>query len=237
MPLKPFQFKHFTVAHDRCTHKVGTDGVLLGSWVRIGEQDRFLLDIGTGSGVIALMLAQRSDPSTHIDAVEIDEHDARQAKENVAASPWPGKIRVHQTPIQKFDTGQRYDLIVSNPPFFVNSLLPPGQKRSQARHTQHLPFDDLLKSVAALLAVGGRFALILPYTEAEQLLKSAAATDLYPRRKTLFRSRRQKPVERVLMELSKGPGAVEQSQLLLYEDSGSWSGNYRALTRDFYLDA
>jgi tRNA1Val (adenine37-N6)-methyltransferase len=237
MPLKPFRFKHFNVAHDRCTHKVGTDGVLLGSWVGIDGEDRFLLDIGTGSGVIALMLAQRSNRHAHIDAVEIDEHDAQQARENVARSPWPEKISVHHATIQNFSAHQRYDLIVSNPPFFVNSLLPPGQKRSQARHTQHLSFDDLLKSVARLLADTGRFALILPYTEAKQFLDAAAAADLHPRRKTFFRSRRHKPIERVLMELSKGPGEVHESSLLLYEDGGAWSPTYRALTRDFYLDA
>jgi tRNA1Val (adenine37-N6)-methyltransferase len=237
MPAKPFQFKHFSVAHDRCTHKVGTDGVLLGSWVRIGDTDKFLLDVGTGSGVIALMLAQRSNDATHIDAIDIERQDAQQALQNVAGSPWPDKISVYQTAIQKFFPDQRYDLIISNPPFFVNSLLPPEQKRSQARHTHSLSFDDLLENVCRLLAASGRFAVILPYREGGQLLKAAAPLKLHPRRQTAFRSRRHKPFERLLIEFSRDITDPEESELRLYDEGEKWSEDYKALTRDFYLNA
>lgn len=236
MPSKPFQFKHFSVAHDHCTHKVGTDGVLLGSWVRIGSADRFLLDVGTGSGLIALMLAQRSSTATHIDAIEIGGNEAQQARENVASSPWPNKVTVHQTAIQNFFPDRRYDLIISNPPFFMNSLLPPEQKRSQARHTHALSFDDLLKSVCRLLAASGTFAVILPYREAGQLLTAAVPLNLFPQRKTAFRSRKHKPIERLMIEFSHQITDPCQTELVLYEAGDRWSEDYKALTRDFYLN-
>src|SRR5688572_21398080 len=116
MGVKPFQFKLFSVAHDRCTHKVGTDGVLLGSWVTIQQHDNLILDIGTGSGLIALMLAQRSKNDVHIAAIEMERTDAEQAKENIANSPWPGKITVITEAVQQFAVTRPYDLIVSNPP-------------------------------------------------------------------------------------------------------------------------
>lgn len=235
MAPQPFRFKHFTVAHDRSTHKVGTDGVLLGSWVDIRATDQNFLDIGTGSGVIALMLAQRAGNSARIDALEIHPHDAQQARENVARSPWPEKIAVHTVAAQNFETKTRYDLIVSNPPFFVNSLLPPDQKRTTARHTLDLSFVDLLFTVTRLIRHGGRFGIVLPHNEATQFIALAERLQLYPYRITSFRTRPHKPVERMLMEFSHQKKAAIKTALTLYGDGQEWSEEYRSLTGDFYL--
>ena len=138
MPNPYFSFKQFTVYHDRCAMKVGTDGVLLGAWTDVsGARD--ILDIGTGTGLIALMLAQRSE--AHIVAVDIDEDAVKQAKENVEKSPWPGRIEVERHDICCFNSDIRYDVIVSNPPYFFNSLKCPDGQRNIARHTVGLNFE------------------------------------------------------------------------------------------------
>lgn len=235
MPLKPFHFKQFIVAHDSSTHKVGTDAVLLGSWANIHESDKLFLDIGTGSGVIALMLAQRTKRGVHIDAIEIRRKDASQARRNVANSPWPEKITVHHTAAQTFVPGMHYDLIVSNPPYFEKSLLPPDHQRSAARHTHELSFTDLLECVSRLMSPQGKFSAILPYTEALRFKDMAEGIGLFVTRHTNFRSRGHKPIERVLLEFSRTQGTVQKTDLTLYADGGTWTEKYRRLTKDFYL--
>ena len=235
MASKPFRFKRFQVDDSASTHKVGTDGVLLGSWVSVLESDRRLLDIGTGSGLIALMLAQRSHADAQIDAIEIEEADALQARGNVARSPWPEKITVQHIALQNFSAALRYDVIVSNPPFFVNSLLPPEKRRSQARHTHSLAFEDLFASAAVLLQPLGRFGIVLPYSEADYIAQLSSEVGLYLTRMTTFRTRPHKPVERLLAEFSRRETPVEKSELTLYSNGDNWAKEYKELTRDFYL--
>jgi tRNA1Val (adenine37-N6)-methyltransferase len=228
-----FHFKKFSVHHDRVGLKVGTDAVLLGAWVNVGGAKR-ILDVGTGSGVIALMLAQRSDVDAHIDAVEIEERDAQQARENVKSSPWPNKISVHHNAFQKFDLGYKFDLIVSNPPYFINSLLPSTNERAQARHTQSLSFEEMIDNTLRLLSDEGRLALILPYTEGNRL-KSIADSKLYLIREAIFRSRKEKLPERLLLEFGLKEKELEQKDLILYETGEQKSQDYINLTKDFYL--
>lgn len=152
--------------------KVGTDGVLLGAWARVEPQDERILDIGTGTGLIALMLAQRS--AARITAVEIDPGSASQARENADASPWGERIEVVCSSVQAFDPGRRFGLIVSNPPFYVDSLTCPDRGRSRARHAETLPFAELRDAVLRLLAPDGRFCLILPPQEAARFIGVAA---------------------------------------------------------------
>jgi tRNA1Val (adenine37-N6)-methyltransferase len=238
MSSKPFHFKRFSVAQDHSTHKVGTDGVLLGSWVNIREADKRMLDIGTGCGLIALMLAQRSRPGIHIDAIDIEERDVQQAIVNVAKSPWADKVFLWHVALQDFIPPNQYDLIVSNPPFFVNSLKPPEEKRTRARHAQSLSFEDLVNHVVRLLSPQGRFAAVLPYTEANQFSALASGKNLFVLRQASFRARSTKPVERVLMEFCLENKSVEKSEFVLYEEGGdNWTEAYRSLTRDFYLKA
>lgn len=235
MASEPFRFKRFQVQDKGATHKVGTDGVLLGSWVSILDTDRLLLDIGTGSGVIALMLAQRTRDDAHIDAIDIELSDVLQAQMNATQSPWSHKVTVHHTPLQNFSTGLRYDVIVSNPPFFINSLQPPEKRRSQARHTLSLSFEDLISASMRLLQPQGRMAIVLPHREGEDFLSMASDAGFFPARITAFRSRRHKPIERLLLEFSQQPGPISRTELILHSDGAEWSPEYRALTRDFYL--
>lgn len=235
MGLKPFHFKQFSITQAHSTHKVGTDGVLLGAWVSLRTEDKRILDIGTGSGVIALMLAQRSGAEAHIDALDIELHDVEQARENVQRSPWPAKVTVYHEALQAFQSPEPYDLIVSNPPYFANSLLPPDTRRSLARHTQRLSFDDLMHHAARLLTRRGRLALILPYAEGKQLTALAQGYGLRPQRLTAFHSRAEKPAERLLLELGWENSSVKENVLILHGHGNEWSEEYKALTRDFYL--
>jgi len=230
---KPFHFKQFSVHHDRCAMKVGTDGVLLGAWASI-ENTKHILDIGTGSGVIALMLAQRTNEAVLIDAIEIEKADAEQAGENVLNSPWANRISVHQKSLQDFLPNNKYDLIVSNPPYFVNSLLPPTKSRTQARHTSNLSFEELIAHSLRLLNDNGRLAVILPFNEGNIFKTIAEKNQLYLIRETAFHSKEEKPQERWLLEFSFQKKELISDKLTLYNSNGNKSSDYQKLTFDFY---
>lgn len=212
--------------------KVGTDAVVLGAWVNVAHASR-ILEIGTGSGVIALMLAQRSAHAAHIDAIEIAEEDAAQARQNVERSPWAGKIKVLHVPIQDFRAAP-YDLIVCNPPFFSDSLLPPSEKRKQARHTGLLTQEELIENSMRLMTDAGRLAVILPVKEGERFKSLARRNQLKLHRALTFFSRKGKPQERWLFEFSTLPGEAKIESLTLHEGL-DWSPAYKELTKDFYL--
>ncbi|HEX8041030.1 MAG TPA: methyltransferase [Chryseosolibacter sp.] len=235
MAAEPFQFKQFSVAQDLCTHKVGTDGVLLGAWVRVFRDDRHVLDVGTGSGLIALMLAQRSCGHAAVDAIDIEESDVIQAEGNVLRSPWKEKITVRHTALQHFFPEKKYDLIVANPPFFTAGVLPPAKRRSQARHTHSLPPADLLKHATRLLKTSARLGVILPFLEALTFIDLARSFGLALLRKTSVRSRPYKPVERILVELGFDGQPEAENELTIHHEGNRWSQEYIDLTRDFYL--
>lgn len=219
--------------------KVGTDGVLLGAWARIDPGMRRMLDIGTGTGLIALMLAQRTQCGPRVEVTGIDVGDVDEACRNAEASPWGGRLRMERIPVQEFDPGVRFDLIVSNPPFYVDSLLPPDAGRARVRHATTLPFGELHDAVLRLLAPGGRFALILPPPEAELFL--AAAPGLGVVRRTEVRSTPRRGVRRLLLECmrrSEQPAGIGPVCTGLTVGTGrheEYTEEYRALTRDFYL--
>ena len=214
--------------------KVGTDAVLLGAWVNVMHANR-ILDIGTGSGVIALMLAQRSSENVHIDAVEIEHQDAMQAKENISNSPWPNRISVYEVPIQQFSSEVKYDLIASNPPYFKNSFQPPDKKRLHTRHTVSLDFPELLSFVARLLKPHGRFSVILPYTEGLEFIDLAKQHTLFCSRQWSFRPREEKPIERWLLEFQFQSSEKEEGEIVHYKEADQWTEDYKVLTKDFYL--
>lgn len=230
-----FHFKQFSVKHDRCAHKVGTDGVLLGAWADVNNAKR-ILDVGAGSGVIALMLAQRSSPDTLIDAIDISKEDYEQANENVTLSPWPKKVMIRNISFQKFES-EPFDLIVSNPPYFIDSARPPVEKRTRARHTESLPQKELLDNAKRLLAPNGKLCLILPVTEGQNFLTRATTSGWHCTRLCEFRSRSNKPVERLLFQLQVGEHHFIKESLVLYENETGeeWAADYKRLTRDFYL--
>jgi tRNA1Val (adenine37-N6)-methyltransferase len=230
-----FRFKQFTVNQSDCAMKVGTDGVLLGSWCKV-ENAVPVLDIGSGTGIIALMIAQRNG-NAKIDAVEIDKAAAMQAAENVKVSPWPERIRLFCEPIRQFagQCLQKYDLIVSNPPYFVNSLKSPHPSRTTARHADALPLEDLIAVVEKLLHKEGRFAVILPPEQAEITLAIASQNDLHLVRQTVVFTTPTSPVRRCLMEFSKTEHTPENSELVIEYSSNNFTEEYCALTKDFYL--
>ena len=215
--------------------KVGTDGVLLGAWAGVRPSDRRMLDIGTGTGLIALMLAQRS-PEASVTGVDID--DVSQARENADASPWGGRVAFERCPVQEFAAPEPFDLIVSNPPFFVDSLTCPDEGRTAVRHAVHLPYDELRDAVLRLLAPAGRFAVILPTAEAARFL-AVCAGRLALVRRTDVRITPRRPAKRALMEFVRAEDAApvpETSELVVGTgEHECYTPEYRALTRDFYL--
>src|SRR5665647_1869930 len=173
-----FSFKQFTVFHHLCAMKVGIDGVLLGSWASV-ENPESVLDIGTGMGLIALMIAQRCN--AEIDAIDNDENAVIQAKENVSNSPWPGRIHVSGISLQDLAKNpfQLYDLIVSNPPFFINSTKTPDDNRTMARHTDSLSHEELIENATLLLKPTGRICIILPVNEGLHCIEFALDKGLF----------------------------------------------------------
>jgi tRNA1Val (adenine37-N6)-methyltransferase len=228
-----FQFKQFSIDDDQCAMKIGTDGVLLGAWVNV-EGSKKILDIGTGSGLIALMLAQRTIADAKIDAVEIGDGEFFQAKGNILKSPWPEKIMIHHTAIQNFRSDRKYDLVVSNPPFFSNSLPPPSDQRKAARHTPSLSHEDLLVSAMQLIKDEGRFAVILPVKEGNRFIALAQFKGFYCIRQLAFFAREEKPQERWLFEFSRTAQPVKTEKLTLFSQQG-WSEHYKKLVFDFYI--
>ncbi len=231
---KLFHFKKFSVRHDRSGMKVGTDGVLLGAWVDVAHATH-VLDIGTGTGVIALMLAQRTEYPVKIEAIEIDELAVEDASENFTCSPWHDRLTIHHGAIQNFMASSQFDLIVSNPPFFQSSFKPPNAQRVVARHTESLSFLELLTTVKKLLSEKGKLNVVLPNTEGLQFIGLAKENDFYCSRKWSFRTRKEKPVERWLLEFSRIKTNPEENEILLYSSSERWLEEYQKLTQDFYL--
>ncbi len=234
MKHTPFRFKQFAVHHDRSTMKVGTDGVLLGAWANPANA-KTILDIGTGSGLIALMLAQRTSADVQIDAVELEAHASHEAQENINHSPWADRIKLYHAAIQQYETDVRYDLIISNPPYFENSQKPPEEKRTITRHTDTLPFTELLHAVERLLKEDGTFNVILPYTEGTAFIELAGSHKLFCTRKWSFLTREGKAIERLLLEFAFHQKTMETNEILLYSEGENWSDGYKALTKDFYL--
>ncbi len=229
-----FTFKQFVIHQDRTAMKVGTDGVLLGAWVDIFSDDKRILDIGTGTGLIALMMAQRS-PSAVIDAVEIEADSASQARENIDNSEWSQRINIHNINISKFNNSFKYDLIVSNPPFFNDSLLSPDACRTNARHTVSLSFGMLIDSVVRLLSPKGRFALILPTSESERF-NNEAKGKLFLNKTCRVYSRVGGDCKRVMCEYSLSKTELLTEYLAIREaDRNEYTNEYKSITSDFYL--
>ncbi len=229
-----FRFKQFTIHQEHCAMKVGTDGVLLGAWVSTMNCDT-ILDIGTGTGLIALMLAQRC--KAKIDAIEIDAEAATQAKENVALSPWKQQIQVFHTSLQEYSSVEKvYDLVVSNPPFFSNALPAPCLKRNVARHNSKLTLHELLEAVNTMIKTDGRLGIILPPDMFNQFVELAKEKRLFLVRNTMVKPSPHAEVKRVLAEFSRFIRPINTSVLVI-EKYGrhKYSEEYIALTKDFYL--
>jgi len=212
--------------------KVGVDGVLLGAWADC-KNVKYVLDVGTGSGLIALMLAQRSGALIH--AIDIDENACKQAEINFNNSPFHDRLSVECCDFRDFSTSVRYDLIVSNPPYFSDSLKSPDKNRSLARHNEHLPLDILFKKSASLLSPQGKVALILPIDRWENANSLAVENQLILCRKTLVSTLQNHPPKRVLSEYSFIKQSPTETCFYIGKTKQEYSVEYRALTEDFYL--
>lgn len=245
-----FRFKQFTVWHDRCAMKVGTDGVLLGAWAGPGRpggmsegSPQTVLDIGTGSGLVALMLAQRF-PEAQVTGIDSDAEAAAQARENFTGSPWPQRLRAAHISLQEFCRGtaataaaRRFDLIVSNPPFYDTTLTSPDPLRTAARHTGGLTHEELLLLSASLLTPQGVFSLIIPSESEKSILWLADRSRLHLHRLTRVYSKPSSRPRRILASFGRQqlPQPLEDS-LTLTDTDGTRSPEHIRLTRDFYLE-
>jgi tRNA1Val (adenine37-N6)-methyltransferase len=230
-----FQFKKFLIRQDKTAMKVGTDGVLLGAWATVADCKR-VLDIGTGTGLIALMLAQRSDAL--FDAVEIDPDAANQAATNIAESPWAGRIKVICSSFQDFckNPSSGYDLIVCNPPFFDNSLKSRTHSRSLARHSDQLELKELTSGVQKLLNPEGHFCVILPADRESEMITISKESNLFPCKIHRIRPVPGKEFRRLLMDFSFSIAKTTESEMII-ETAGRhhYSLEYHDLTKEYYL--
>lgn len=232
---QPFKFKQFFLNQDRCTMKINTDGVLLGAWVDVADANN-ILDIGTGTGVIAIMIAQRNNHASIL-GVEIDSASAQQARQNMESSKWSDRLGVSEAAIQDFARSSKvsFDCIVSNPPFFSGGVFSHNENRNNVRHAVKLSHGDLLQSVKRLLAPKGRFSLILPYLEGLRFKEMAENYGLYCSRMMEVHTKKGKPVERVLLQFEKEEKKLTLEEITLNDENG-FTKAYKKLTSDFYLD-
>jgi tRNA1Val (adenine37-N6)-methyltransferase len=235
-----FRFKQFVVRQSGASMKVGVDSVLLGAWTEADHVSR-ILDVGSGTGLLALMMAQRYAEAL-IDAVEIDREACQQADENVGNSAWSNRIRVICADFADYveDCPFRYDLIISNPPYFTASLKPQDKKRDVARHNDSLPHSLLLAGSSKLLAPVGVLAVVLPPAEAMSFIDKAATCNLLVKRTLHVQTVPSKPAYRILVELSKTPPftleASPENRLCIEKaDRSDFTNAYKELTKDFYL--
>ena len=229
-----FSFKQFTVHQDKCAMKVGIDGVLLGAWTRV-EDCQTILDVGTGTGLIALMLAQRSN--AHITGIDIDSGAVLQAAENVKNSPWKERISILEQSFQGFTEAdsQQFDLIVSNPPYFVNSLKAPSESRSAARHTDSLSHNELIENALKMLSPTGRICLILPLNEGIECIRIAESLGLFCSKRVNVYPKRDGEIKRLLLEFKTVKTECEVSELVIEEIRHQYSPEFCELAKDYYL--
>ncbi|MDR0872130.1 MAG: methyltransferase [Prevotellaceae bacterium] len=227
-----FRFKQFVIHQDRCAMKVGTDGVLLGAWADVENAAR-ILDIGTGTGLIAMMLAQRN-PNACVDAIEIEENAYRQATENTSVRK--ERINVFHTPLQSFFPAEKYDVIVSNPPYFSHSLKNPDKSREIARHTDTLTLQELFLHSKRLLKPGGKLSIIFPAENMEEKERAKFFSPLQCNRLCKVFPKPNTKEKRLLMEFSLAPADCIESEIII-ENGGrhEYSEEYKELTKDFYL--
>lgn len=231
-----FQFKQFRVVQQHSAMKVGVDGVLIGAWADISGAHR-ILDIGAGTGLIALMMAQRC-PKAIIDAIDIDPEACTESKFNAEQSPWGERINVICSSLKEFiiTTDQKYDLIVSNPPYFSNGLKAPHLSRSAARHADALPLEELMTALTQLLVKGAKTALILPSESLSEVKHLAEMNQLFLSRLCLVKPNPVKPVFRIMVEITNEQCSLKEEELMIeYDQHFDYTPEYRQLTKDFYL--
>lgn len=235
--MSKFQFKQFAVNQDRCAMKIGTDGVLLGAWVPIDNRPNSILDIGTGTGIIALMLAQRSEAG-QIDALEIDENAYEQAVDNFESSPWSDRLFCFHAGLDEFveEPEDEYDLIVSNPPFYTEDYFSNNEQRDLARFVDAMPFEDLIEAADLLLSENGIFSVIIPFKEEASFIALAEKYELYPIKITRVKGTPTTEIKRSLLAFRRYELSVLTADELVIEiNRHEYTDDYISLTKEFYL--
>jgi tRNA1Val (adenine37-N6)-methyltransferase len=232
MPNTHFTFKQFTIHQDQTAMKVTTDACILGAYTDV-KGAKCILDIGTGTGLLALMLAQRSH--AEIDAIEINESAYNQAVVNVNGSIFKDKITIYNTSIQDFITDKFYDLIISNPPFFQNHLKSETESRNNSLHTDTLSFEDLLSSVLRLLSPNGTFVVLLPMYESSVFEQLAILQELYPQKKLTIHHRKGSKILRIITTFGRIKKEIINEELIIKNPDESYTPDFQALLKDYYL--
>ena len=234
--MKPFKFKEFTIHQDQCAMKVGTDGVLLGAWTSLDKQPESILDIGAGTGLIALQLAQRSSAEI-IDAIELDDDAYEQCVANFEASPWGDRLFCYHAGFDEFvdEMEDTYDLIVSNPPFYSEDVASSNQSRDKARQNSSLPFEELAQGVSQFLNDDGIFAVIIPFKEEQNFSKLAKNVGLFPNRITRVKGNLETDFKRSLMEFGFHQKEPIIDTLIIEKGRHQYTEEYIQLTQAFYL--
>lgn len=236
---KPFRFKEFTIHQDKTAMKVGTDGVLLGAWCAVDDFPDSILDVGSGTGLIALMLAQRTDAMT-IDAVEIDEQAYEQTVENFEQSDWGDRLFCYHSSFQEFaeemaEEEEQYDLIISNPPFYTDEFETEDAARNKARFTSSLSFKELIEGANHLLSPAGRFVTIIPFKEEQTFVSLASESKWFLSRICRVKGTETSEVKRSLLEFSLQESETIEEELVIEISRHNYTEKYKELTRDFYL--
>jgi tRNA1Val (adenine37-N6)-methyltransferase len=235
--MSKFQFKQFSIEQDRCAMKIGTDGVLLGAWTPIENNPYNILDIGTGTGIIALMLAQRS-AAQQIDALEIDEEAYEQATDNFENSPWNDRLFCFHAGLDEFveEPEEEYDLIISNPPFYSENYKSNDDKRDLARFQDAMPFEELIEAADLLLSENGIFSVIIPFKEEENFIATAKENELYPIKITRVKGTPSTGTKRSLLAFCRNKNTITiEDELIIEIERHSYTPQYKELTKDFYL--
>ena len=242
--MQIFRFKKFNVVNERSAMKVNTDGVLLGAAMTLSPSDRTLLDIGTGTGTIALMAAQRladqgnAAADIHIDAIDIDEPSVSEAADNFNQSPWADMLHAHNLPLDKYESTVKYDLIFSNPPYFEDSLTAPDERKSTARHTSDgLSYRDIFDFAQSNLSESGRVSMVLPADQEVAICRYARMSGMHLFRVLRVRTVPRKAPSRIIIEFSSQRVHEIEDSILTIQNEGQYTQEYLSLTKDFYLFA
>jgi len=235
MSTKPFKFKQFTVQQDKCAMKIGTDAVLLGAWTQLNSPYS-VLDIGAGTGVIALQIAQRSFAET-IDALEIDADAFEQAVENFEASDWSDRLFCYHASLQEFtdEVEEKYDTIISNPPFYSDDFKSLNKQRDLARFSDAMPFKHLIESASKLLAEDGQFSVIIPFKEETHFIGLASKVNFFPNTILRVKGNPTSEIKRSLIEFSFHENKTKVNELIIETSRHQYTQDYINLTKDFYL--
>ncbi len=230
---RPFHFKQFSLYHHRSTMKVGTDAVLLGVWTDVKDVSE-ALDIGTGSGILSLLLAARSQ--CRVEAVEIDHASVEEARDNFSNSPFANRLFIHQADFNLFtkQNKKRYDLIISNPPFFINDRKSEKEHKRLARHTDTLTYEQLIDGVRHLLKPNGRISVVLPYREGQHFIQLAIRKGLFVQRQMIIFPKPCREPNRMNIQLGFEKTPVDQEKFIIRNEDGSFTNAYRSYLEDYY---